>query len=622
MNCEACGHENMDGARFCAACGVQLPSGTVSEHDPLIGQVIGGRFRVTRVLGEGGMGVVYEGEQHMGSAVRKVAIKTLHPHLSKDPSVLARFHRECGTVAQLEHPNTIKVYDFGSTDDGTLYIAMEFVSGAPLSEALEKQGPFSPERVVKVMRQVCGALEEAHQQGVVHRDLKPENIVLTERAGETDFAKVLDFGIAGRTESADAHKEQKLTQQGMVLGTPPYMSPEQFTGKALDGRSDVYSLAVVAYEMLTKRLPFDAETPWEWATQHMTAQPKPLEEVVGADARLPEHMRVAIMKALSKNREERQHSVREFFQELSAGARMTVEREAGGTDAGVGSAATAAMEAVPDFSAGVARTAAMPGVSPEMLGTGAPVHGPPPDVAVAAAPGSLPKKGSRKGLLIGLAGLGAVVGLILLIVLLRPTTDAEETALGNIQQVSSSAGAEVETIAPLATAEPTDTTQLAPTGDKEPSGASQTGASPRRTSTSSGTTSSGTTSGSSSNPATTTTQSSGSSTQPSNDSAPGSTGAGQATTPSSGGSAAACDECIAAARSRNVPGAVSAYQRCTDAGKKRACQALVRARAPSAAQAAARNGNCAGAKAVINGAKAMGAASSSLDSALAGTSCN
>src|SRR5687768_5116133 len=256
MKCEACGHDNVAGARFCASCGALLPM-EHNEVNPMIGQLIGGRYRITGVLGEGGMGVVYVGEQQMGSTIRKVAVKTLHPHLSKDPSVLARFHRECGTVAQLEHPNTIKFYDFGSTADGTLYIAMEFVKGKPLNEVIEGGGPMVPERVMKIMKQVCGALDEAHKQGIIHRDLKPENLILTDRAGETDFVKVLDFGIAARSESADAQKEQKLTQQGMVLGTPPYMSPEQFTGKQLDSRSDIYSLGVMSYEMLTGRLPFD-----------------------------------------------------------------------------------------------------------------------------------------------------------------------------------------------------------------------------------------------------------------------------------------------------------------------------------------------------------------------------
>ncbi|MET0794264.1 MAG: serine/threonine-protein kinase, partial [Polyangiaceae bacterium] len=192
MKCEVCQHENIDGARFCANCGALMPTNTEAAADPMIGQLIGGRYRITGVLGEGGMGIVYVGEQQMGSTVRKVAIKTLHQHLSKDPSVLARFHRECGTVAQLEHPNTIKFYDFGSTADGTLYIAMEFVAGKPLADAVQ-HGPMSPERVIKIMRQVCGALDEAHMQGIIHRDLKPENIMVL--AGRPIRVKLLDFGV-------------------------------------------------------------------------------------------------------------------------------------------------------------------------------------------------------------------------------------------------------------------------------------------------------------------------------------------------------------------------------------------------------------------------------------------
>src|SRR6187399_2732661 len=320
MKCESCGHENLDDARFCASCGLIISKETQGEW---IGRLVGGRFRVTRVLGEGGMGVVYAAEQQMGSTIRKVAIKTLHPHLSKDPSILARFHRECGTVAQLEHPNTIKVFDFGAEADGTLYIAMEFVEGRSLDKVIEQEGPLRPERVVDILEQVGGALHEAHEQGIVHRDLKPENVILGEKLGKHDFVKVLDFGIAARRESADTQKEQKLTQQGMVLGTPPYMSPEQFTGAELDRRSDIYSLGVMSYEMLTGKLPFEADTPWQWATQHMSVQPTPFE--VSAPAKnIPHGMRDAILKSLNKDREQRQASARDFFAELSGGGRMTV----------------------------------------------------------------------------------------------------------------------------------------------------------------------------------------------------------------------------------------------------------------------------------------------------------
>jgi len=319
MNCPACDHVNVDGARYCAKCGALMPVANMDDNDALIGQVVGGRYRVTGLLGEGGMGRVYTAEQQMGTAVRKVAVKTLLQEFSKDPQVVARFMRECGTVVELEHPNTIKFFDFGQTDQGDLYIAMEFVDGEPLADVIENEGAMSFERVDHILKQISGSLHEAHEKGIVHRDLKPENVILTTRAGEHDFVKVLDFGIAKRNEASDTAKEQKLTQAGMVLGTPPYMSPEQFTGKELDRRSDIYSLGVMAYEMLTGKLPFKANTPWEWATQHMTVQPHPFEETNPMASQIPPHIKAACMRALSKDQEKRQSTAKEFYKDFKGG---------------------------------------------------------------------------------------------------------------------------------------------------------------------------------------------------------------------------------------------------------------------------------------------------------------
>jgi serine/threonine-protein kinase len=574
MKCEACQHPNIDGARFCANCGALMPTASEAGADPMIGQLIGGRYRVTGVLGEGGMGIVYVGEQQMGSTVRKVAIKTLHAHLSKDPSVLARFHRECGTVAQLEHPNTIKFYDFGSTADGTLYIAMEFVAGHPLAEVLT-HGPLSPERVIKIMRQVCGALDEAHQQGIIHRDLKPENLVLTDRAGETDFVKVLDFGIAARTESADAQKEQKLTQQGMVLGTPPYMSPEQFTGKALDARSDIYSLGVMAYEMLAGRLPFDADTPWQWATQHMSVQPIPF-EVAAPAKNIPDGMRKAILRALSKHKEDRQATAREFFAELSDGGRMTVESHNDG-----GTSGTAAMVQLPDF------VAAAPPMMMAAPAAGGPLLGVPPSPLTSERRNGA---GQGRGLVIGLAAVGAIL-LVSIAVLAARSLGTHKDDVPVVPLDNASAGSaslpigagSVRTIEPVETA-------AAPT--EHPTTGTEPGATPAapRVETAKSPTS-------------------------------GNPGTAAKLPVAAPAGAKACDACIAAASAGNVSAAAANFSRCDDAVKKAQCSQSARSQAPGAAKAAALNGNCATAKAIIAAAQGIGATSPRLNSILAGTSC-
>jgi serine/threonine-protein kinase len=310
MQCPTCQTDLEESQRFCPNCGTVSQASDPQAPDPMIGLTLGNKYKVIRLLGEGGMGAVYEGEQTLGTTKRKVAVKTLHPHLSRDVKIKQRFEREVGTIAELEHPNTIQVYDFGSTEEGILYIVMEFLQGKSLADYIEKGGAMMPDRVAYIMDQVCGSLEEAHGRGIVHRDLKPDNVVLIERAGKKDFVKVLDFGIAKRSKEEDKN-EQKLTQQGMVLGTPPYMSPEQFTGRPIDARSDIYSLAVMSYEMLTGKLPFQADTAWEWATQHMTQPPIPIESMAEG-LRAPESMRAAIRRALEKSPDARFQTVKEF----------------------------------------------------------------------------------------------------------------------------------------------------------------------------------------------------------------------------------------------------------------------------------------------------------------------
>ena len=330
--CQRCQHSNEDHAKFCLSCGGMLEVEVEGQAgDPLLGKVIQGRYRPTKLLGEGGMGRVYIAEQKMGAATRKVAIKTLHPEFSQDPQLVARFNRECETVIELSHPNTIQFFDFGSLDDQTLFIVMEYIEGKSLASVME-QGLLDIARVDKILIQMCGSLHEAHGRGIVHRDLKPENVLLTDRGGQTDFVKVLDFGIAKKGEAEDPQKA-KLTKQGMVLGTPPYMSPEQFSGKTLDLRSDIYSLGIMVFEMLTGHLPFDAKTPWEWATKHLTSQPTPFEAYPHA-VNIPQNKKNAVMRSLSKAPEQRHASVLEFLQEFTgyqdAQAAWTMATSSGG----------------------------------------------------------------------------------------------------------------------------------------------------------------------------------------------------------------------------------------------------------------------------------------------------
>jgi serine/threonine-protein kinase len=389
----------------------------------MVGQTLGGKYRIVRLLGEGGMGAVYEGEQQLGTSKRKVAIKTLHPHLSRDPKVKARFEREVGTVAELEHPNTIQVYDFGTHEDGILYIVMEFLQGKSLAALLEKEGALSPDRVERIMQQVCGSLEEAHGRGIVHRDLKPDNIVLVDRAGKKDFVKVLDFGIAKRANEPDS-REQKLTQQGTVLGTPPYMSPEQFSGRPIDARSDIYSLGVMAYEMLTGRLPFAANTPWEWATQHMTQPPIPIESHAEG-MRAPAGMRNAIVRALAKAPEDRFQTVKAFIDAFAAPA--SAQTPPSPADAGTVRQKTeigAPLDVAAAFASTGAPAAAPYAHRPEVGGAGAAGRGYGPTEANMAlpAPATIPqppprddrRRGGRTTLLIaaGLIGAASVAAIV------------------------------------------------------------------------------------------------------------------------------------------------------------------------------------------------------------------
>jgi len=283
--------------------------------DPLIGRdLLNGQFQIVRKIGTGGMGAVYEASQP--SVNGKVAVKILHAKLANRKDLVSRFHREAAAMSHLTHPNTVKVLVYGEDEkDGLLYIVMEYLEGKNLNQTVRAEGPLPAERAIPLLVQACHALQEAHEKGIVHRDLKPENIFVCTHGGMKDFVKVLDFGLAKVTEREMRPGSMILTQEGMVFGTPEFMSPEQAQGKTLDARSDIYSLAVILYEVLTGKLPFDAKSPMEYIQLHVQKEPIPLSQRV-AGKTFPPGLDAAIAKALSKERDQRYQTAAEFAQAL------------------------------------------------------------------------------------------------------------------------------------------------------------------------------------------------------------------------------------------------------------------------------------------------------------------
>jgi serine/threonine-protein kinase len=279
-------------------------------QDPFIGrEILEGQFQIIQKIGTGGMGSVYKATQPQMN--RMVAIKILHPKLVNRRDLTSRFRREARAMSQLTHPNTVKVFMYGELEDGSLYIVMELLEGRNLNQAVRREGPIPAERAIPILIQVCAALHEAHTMGIVHRDLKPENIFLCNQGGLQDFAKVLDFGLAKVTERQMRPGSLILTQEGMVFGTPEFMSPEQAQGRELDARSDLYSLAVILYEAITGKLPFNAQTPMEYIQKHVLESPIPISQR-SADVSVPTGLEAVIDKALAKKPEDRWQSAAEF----------------------------------------------------------------------------------------------------------------------------------------------------------------------------------------------------------------------------------------------------------------------------------------------------------------------
>jgi serine/threonine protein kinase len=270
-----------------------------------------GQYRLKKLLGAGGMGEVYLAEHQMMK--RPCAVKVIRPEKAGDPQVLARFEREVRATAKLSHWNSVDIYDYGRTDDGTFYYVMEFLPGHNLGELVADHGALPPARIIYLMKQVCDALNEAHLHGLVHRDIKPANIYCAYRGGIFDVAKVLDFGLAKPlTDATDA----ALTQEGSITGSPLYMAPEQATSSdAVDARSDVYALGAVLYFMATGRPPFQYSSPLKVMIAHASEDPE-LPRLL--NPAIPHELEEIILRAMEKRPDDRFQSVADLRSALDA----------------------------------------------------------------------------------------------------------------------------------------------------------------------------------------------------------------------------------------------------------------------------------------------------------------
>jgi serine/threonine protein kinase len=312
--CPECRQNYPEGTDFCPHDGTALPAAATSQQaDLAAGLAL--RFRIIRRIGAGGMGTVFLAEQ-IAVGNRPVAVKVLLRELLDDPEFLLRFQNEAASTGRIHHPNVVTIYESGQADDGSPYIAMEYLEGETLREALTRRGVLPLPETIDIIQQVAHGLNAAHRLDIIHRDLKPDNIFLARTDEGRLDVKVMDFGIARLRESA-TH-----TLTGTVLGTPAYMSFEQVSGMRsdeLDARSDIYSLGIVAYEMLTGRVPFHSDTPLGYVRKHMLEEP-PAFRAVASGLPVPPAVENAVMKALKKQREQRFQSAIDFAREFARGA--------------------------------------------------------------------------------------------------------------------------------------------------------------------------------------------------------------------------------------------------------------------------------------------------------------
>lgn len=293
-------------------------------QDPLIGRVIGGRFKITALIARGGMGKVYRAEQ--APLGRTCAIKVLNPGYvgEHDPEFHKRFFLEASVASKLTHPNTVTIFDYGRTEDDIYYMAMEYLEGHTLHRAIREAGHLPEGRAIHIAGQICRALREAHACGVIHRDLKPANIFLVEHGDQADFVKVLDFGLVKNV----ADKGEDLTQTGMFMGSPKYMAPEQIRGDRVDARTDIYGLGVILYEMLTGKVPFDRATSVNILMAHLNEEAPPMRQSI-PQVSVSRGMEETVAGCMAKDPEQRMRSMDDVLASLKRAGGVTASTISG-----------------------------------------------------------------------------------------------------------------------------------------------------------------------------------------------------------------------------------------------------------------------------------------------------
>jgi serine/threonine protein kinase len=314
VRCTNCAYSYPEGFNYCVSCGAELGLPSIgSTSDPLVGTMLPGGYRVTHLVGVGGMGRVYCAEQV--ALGRTVAVKVVHPRLAGDELAAARFLNEARAASRLSHPNSVAIFDFGRTLEGHAYIVMEYLRGRDLGHVAETEGPFALKRIVHILQQTLAALGEAHALGIVHRDVKPDNIVLESLRSGLDFVKVVDFGLAKLLGDDLLLPGRSQSQPGLVCGTPEYMSPEQGRGDLLDGRSDLYSVGIVLFELLTGQLPFVGNTQNDTLLLQLS-EPPPDPRDLAPHRAIPEAFAKLTLRALAKSRESRPQTAGAFADAL------------------------------------------------------------------------------------------------------------------------------------------------------------------------------------------------------------------------------------------------------------------------------------------------------------------